>query len=199
MFNSLKIEFEENEEVIAVIRKHPICLAKPIFVLIFFLVLISFFLKFFLASLAGFIILLVILCILLGYSLSHFLLWYFDIFLVTNQRLIDIDQKGIFRKEISETSLDKIQDVTYEVNGIINTIFGLGSVKVQNAGSKSVIEIQSTRNPRAIQELISSLERVSEQSKEKEMSASELVSYIKKLDKEPLENKNGNSKEEEKE
>jgi len=158
MFNSLKIEFEENEEVIAVIRKHPICLAKPIFVLIFFLVLISFFLKFFLASLAGFIILLVILCILLGYSLSHFLLWYFDIFLVTNQRLIDIDQKGIFRKEISETSLDKIQDVKCQF-GIIGRIFGFGDLEIESAGTLGKIIFHFIPSPEKFQEIIQSAKK----------------------------------------
>lgn len=57
--------------------------------------------------------------------------------IVTNERLIDIDQKGLFNREVNILPIANIEDVTYKQNGIIGSIFNFGNVVVQSAGEES--------------------------------------------------------------
>lgn len=73
-----------------------------------------------------------------------FLVWtdyYLDVWIITNKRIIDIEQKGLFNRKISEFSIDRVQDVSIQVHGIIETLLKFGSIKVDTAGhSEFVIE-----------------------------------------------------------
>lgn len=60
--------------------------------------------------------------------------YFLDIWVVTNKRIIDIEQKGLFNREFSEFRLERIQDVTVEVKGILPTLLHYGDVHVQTAG-----------------------------------------------------------------
>jgi len=86
--------------------------------------------------------------------LLFFLVWwldfYFDILYVTNQRLIDTEQKGLFDRIISELSLLRVQDVTGEVKGLVPTLFGYGDVVVQTAGTAEQFVIRNVPNPHEI-------------------------------------------------
>ncbi len=59
--------------------------------------------------------------------------YYLDIWIVTNERIVAIEQKGMFNRVVSELRLDKIQDVSSEVRGVFPTMFDYGSVHVQTA------------------------------------------------------------------
>lgn len=68
--------------------------------------------------------------------MRFFALWsdhWLDVWLVTDQRIIDIEQKGFFSREVSSFPLERIQDVTYEVHGLIATWLHFGDVRVQTA------------------------------------------------------------------
>lgn len=69
---------------------------------------------------------------LLGYGYAY-MLWYFSIWIVTNERIRQINQKGIFKKTVVDLGLDKIQSVAYDVSGIRAGIFGYGTILVQTA------------------------------------------------------------------
>jgi hypothetical protein len=65
-----------------------------------------------------------------------FILWidyYLDAWIVTNERVINIEQRGFFTRKISELKLTKIQDVTSEIIGVIPTLFNYGNIYVQTA------------------------------------------------------------------
>ncbi|MHB1316265.1 MAG: PH domain-containing protein [Minisyncoccota bacterium] len=77
---------------------------------------------------------------LLSFWLSFAITWtkyYLDVWYVTEKRIIDVDQKKIFHREVSNLRFDKIQDVTVEVQGFIATWFDFGNVKVQTAAEDS--------------------------------------------------------------
>jgi uncharacterized membrane protein YdbT with pleckstrin-like domain len=54
---------------------------------------------------------------------------------VTDRRIVDIEQDGLFHRKISELSLDEIQDVSARVNGPFATLFHYGDVLIQTAGT----------------------------------------------------------------
>jgi hypothetical protein len=66
-----------------------------------------------------------------------FIDYYLDVWIITNKRIIDVEQRGFFSRVISEQKIENIQDVTSEIHGIIPTIFKFGTVHVQTAAEKS--------------------------------------------------------------
>jgi Bacterial PH domain len=73
--------------------------------------------------------------LLLSMFIMFFHNYYLSLQIVTSERIIDIDQKGLFLREVNELPIDNIEDVTYKQNGFWGTIFNYGDVIVQTAGS----------------------------------------------------------------
>jgi len=66
-----------------------------------------------------------------------FIIWtnyFLDMLIVTNKKVIDIEQKSLFSREISSFPLEKIQDITINIDGIIPTFLNFGDVYLQTAG-----------------------------------------------------------------
>ncbi len=57
--------------------------------------------------------------------------WYFSVFILTNQRFIQITQKGLFHRSVADINLQQIQSINYEINGIEQTLLGFGTIKMQ--------------------------------------------------------------------
>jgi len=89
--------------------------------------------------------------------ITSFMIWteyYLDIWLVTDQKLISVDQAGIFSRQISTVQLNKVQDVTVEVRGIIATFLKYGDVKIQTAGEEREFIIHKVANPSHVELVI---------------------------------------------
>jgi uncharacterized membrane protein YdbT with pleckstrin-like domain len=82
---------------------------------------------------------------------------------VTNDRILNIEQQGLFSRTVSELDLINIQDVTSEVKGIIPTIFNYGTVHVQTAGEAARFVFEQVPAPERIRQRI--LEMVTEDKK----------------------------------
>ena len=67
---------------------------------------------------------------------NNFIDYYLDVWIVTNERLTAIEQKGLFSRTVAELRYYRVQDVQSEVRGIIPTIFGYGNIMVQTAGTQ---------------------------------------------------------------
>jgi len=63
-----------------------------------------------------------------------FIDYYLNVYIITNERIIDIRQNGFFSRTISEQRLYRIQDVTSETKGVLPTIFRYGNIYIQTAG-----------------------------------------------------------------
>lgn len=57
--------------------------------------------------------------------------WYFSVYILTDQRFIQINQKGFFNKAVSDIQLFQIQSINYEVRGLEQTLLGFGTILVQ--------------------------------------------------------------------
>lgn len=129
----------DDEEVLYVFRKHPIVMRKgivwgslgllagPLYTLILTYAhasnppSLNFFYLSFLAS--------------IGLSALLFfpawMSWYYSVFIVTNQRFIQITQKGFFHRSVVDMGLNQIQMVNYEVSGLNETLLGFGTIMMQ--------------------------------------------------------------------
>lgn len=59
------------------------------------------------------------------------MMWYFTVYLVTNQRIRQITQRGFFGKDVVELRLSKIQNISYNIPGFSGEIFGFGTIVIQ--------------------------------------------------------------------
>jgi uncharacterized membrane protein YdbT with pleckstrin-like domain len=57
--------------------------------------------------------------------------WHFSVFIVTDQRFIQITQKGLFHRAVADIGLNQIQSINYEVKGLQETMLGFGTIKMQ--------------------------------------------------------------------
>lgn len=71
--------------------------------------------------------------------LYSYMLWYFSLYIVTDQRIRQISQKGFFKKTVVDLGLDRIQSISYGVPGIIAGIFGYGTILIQTGVGDLVI------------------------------------------------------------
>ena len=91
-----------------------------------------------------------------------FIIWidyYFDVWIVTNERIVNIEQKGLFSRGVSELELENIQDITVEVKGIIPTFLNYGNLYVQTAAEKERFIFRNVPNPYAIKDLVMNLQK----------------------------------------
>lgn len=132
--NKQQLDFDgqrDGEQLLFVFRRHIIAMRKG-----FYGLLIPFAisaippliwqdtLELFLLPLAG----LVLGSLIFSY---HFIMWYFTIYIVTDQRLRQITQKGFFGKDVVELRLSKIQNISYNIPGFSGEIFGFGTIVIQ--------------------------------------------------------------------
>lgn len=86
-----------------------------------------------------------------------FLIWidyYMDVWIITNERIVNIEQRGLFLREASDLEFSKIQDVTTDVVGLIPTILNYGDVYIQTAGEVERFKFRQVPDPYALKSLI---------------------------------------------
>ncbi|MBP5656763.1 PH domain-containing protein [Candidatus Saccharibacteria bacterium] len=76
----------------------------------------------------------------LGYS---YLLWYFSFYIVTNQRLRQTRQKGLFKKTVVDLSLENIQSASFGVPGMFGSMFNYGTILIQTGAGDLVLSMVS--------------------------------------------------------
>jgi hypothetical protein len=81
--------------------------------------------------------------------------YYLDVWYVTQKRIIDVEQKSLFHREISSLRFDKIQDLTINVKGLLATFLNFGDVQVQTAAENSEdFHMTNAANPERVRQII---------------------------------------------
>jgi uncharacterized membrane protein YdbT with pleckstrin-like domain len=62
--------------------------------------------------------------------------YYLDTWIITSRRIIDVEQNGLFDRHIAEIPLSRVQDITIEVKGLIETLLHFGTIRIQTAGER---------------------------------------------------------------
>jgi len=94
---------------------------------------------------------------------QEFLDYYLDTWIVTNQRIINIEQHGLFSRVASELNLHTVQDVTSKIKGFLHTMFDYGDLVIQTAGAEIVFQFKDIPEPDKVKRAI--LEMVDQQKK----------------------------------
>ena len=88
------------------------------------------------------------------FFLSNFVDYYLDAWIVTDDRILNVEQHGLFSRTISELDLVKIQDVTSEVKGFFPYLFNFGDVFIQTAGETRRFQFEQVPRPHEIRKHI---------------------------------------------
>ena len=86
----------------------------------------------------------------LVWGLLFFIAWlnyYLDVWIVTNERIINIKQLRLFDRVVSEQKLYRVQDVTWEIKGIMGNLLKYGNVFIQTAGTEERFTFEYIPDP----------------------------------------------------
>jgi|SRR3989344_499387 len=163
-----RAHLKTNEKIILVLRRHPfIIFAKILFWLMVALLPLIFHLTLekILADLFSNNLFLPI--VILFLSIYYLYLWlfifhsfvdyYLDIWIVTDERIINIEQRGLFDRVVSEQKLYRVQDVTSELKGIFSTMLDFGTVHIQTAGEQARFIFKQVPKPYNVARKITTL------------------------------------------
>jgi len=143
-----------DEDVIFVVKRHPWVLASAGFISIALVIVLVLFILFFgLSHITAFIIIAIVLFFLI-FGFYQWFVYNNYLYVLTNQRIIIIEQKGLFGRKITEAELEKIQNMTVEVKGAIGTLLNFGNVTLRTAGIDPVMVMYNVDNPYEVQQKI---------------------------------------------
>jgi|GEM_PF-335199 len=81
--------------------------------------------------------------------------YYLDHWVITNHRIMSIDQQGFFDRRVASLHLNRIQDVLTDIEGILGELFGFGTLSVETAGDdQSRFRIYGVANAKGVRDLI---------------------------------------------
>jgi len=83
--------------------------------------------------------------------------WHFSVFIVTDQRFMQITQKRLFHRSVADLALAQIQSVNYEVSGLQETLLGFGTIRMQTYVGD--LTIHDVHHPAKIQKKLLSVLR----------------------------------------
>jgi uncharacterized membrane protein YdbT with pleckstrin-like domain len=132
-----------DERVVLVFRQHPVVMRRPLIYGLLAIMLSVLPLDFILSGPLYPTLLKVVIIVpvlVLMYWFYHWIGWYYSVYIVTDQRLIRIRQKGFFNREVSEVGFDKIQSINYHIKGLQAALLKFGDITVQTYTSDWVLK-----------------------------------------------------------
>lgn len=160
---------EDNEKVLIVTRKHWFYLMTPfligggfsIIAIILFILLKKTGPNSFIYLLPE-IILSISILFFITYSYTSWLLRYFNVVILTDENIVEIEQIGLFSRKISVLDLDQVEDVTFGQHGIIQSTLDYGNLEIQTAGELRNFIFNNISDPDGFQRKIMELKELEE-------------------------------------
>jgi membrane protein YdbS with pleckstrin-like domain len=141
-----------NENVAMVVSYHAWLLMPIVYAWLVLVAIISGLMLFFGASqVTSYAI---VIAIIVGVTLSFYrwFLWNNSKYIVTNQRIIRLNQLGMFNREISEAEIDRIQEISTDIKGPIHTLLNFGTIRIKTASDESRVDLVNVVDPYDIQQ-----------------------------------------------
>ncbi|KKS96236.1 MAG: hypothetical protein UV71_C0001G0110 [Microgenomates group bacterium GW2011_GWC1_43_13] len=152
---------EDKEKIILMLRQHPVVNVKWIFTTLLLLTGPTFLSIFGIFSLLpeGFSLVITLAWYLVtsAYAIEGFLNWYFNVYFVTTEEIIDVDFFNLLGKRVSVADLDKIQDVSYSTHGVLGTVLNFGDVQIQTAAEITEFRFESVPSPERVAKFLDDL------------------------------------------
>lgn len=153
---------DKNEKIILVLRQHLITQVKGSLVLLLAIFLIPSLLSF-----SGFLDILPLkflsafnvfwMIISFGLVTQSFLIWFFNVYIITDERVIDVDFASMIYRNVSSAKIENIEDVTAQTTGPLAAVFDYGTILIQTAGEKTQFEFDHVPQPAKVTKLLNEL------------------------------------------
>jgi len=157
-------ESEEGEQILLLLRAHLVTNVPWILITIGLLVfpiilipLLSAAGGFGIGAGAGFVFFLFWYATTATYAFLNFLYWYFNVYIVTNERIIDTDWYSVVVRKVSSTQIAKLQDVNAVQVGALQGIFDYGNVRIETAAEEENFEFENVPHPQLVAKQINEL------------------------------------------
>lgn len=89
-----------------------------------------------------------------------------DVWIVTNDRIIDSLQLGLFRRKVSELHLESIQDISVNTSGILQSSMDYGNIEIQTGATAQRFLFEDVPHPIAVKDKIMETARILEDTRE---------------------------------
>lgn len=96
----------------------------------------------------------------LAYIIESFLHWYFNIYIVTNHHLVDINFWNLLYRDITEVRLNDVESARTHIRGVLGPLFNYGDVIIETAAERQNIQFLQVPNPDIVAERIQDLQEV---------------------------------------
>ena len=120
----------ENENLLFIFRRHMIAMRKGFYLLVVPLAVLSIPPLIWQNNIYLFLLPLIGLAIGMVLFMYHFILWYYSIYIVTDQRIRQVTQGGFFKKDVIDLRLSKVQSISYNIPGFSGDIFHFGTLVI---------------------------------------------------------------------
>lgn len=155
------IQLKPEEEMLETARAHAAAvLPKLVLVGVWFVAPFLFVFPLWQQGTAGMIFFLALTISAAMFGFRIFYKWHNSMMVMTDRRIFDIEQKGLFDRVVSEVPLERVDDVNYEIKGVWATIFGYGSLHVYVQGAGADLMWKRLRRPSRLQNIINDARHV---------------------------------------
>jgi hypothetical protein len=172
MIRPKKVSFEtqeKEEKVILLARQHLITNVRWIFVAVLMLFGPTFIFmvypEFFSSLRYQSLITLIWYLLTFSFVFQHFLRWFFNVNIITDERVVDIDFPSLLYRDISSTKIDMIQDISVKMGGFVRSLFNYGDVHIQTAAEQKEFIFEAIAQPERVIEILNELIVEEEQEK----------------------------------
>ena len=151
----------DGENVLLLLRKHPATQIPKVLGVLFMLIMPLFFGQVgFYGQITGNLqtsIVLLWYLLTMGYALESFLTWFYNVYIVTDERIIDIDFLSLIYRNVSAAKLDKVEDITAVTSGAVQSLFDFGTVQIQTAAERTEFEFEDVPQPTKVTQFLNEM------------------------------------------
>lgn len=92
-----------------------------------------------------------------AYAYISFITWYYDVFIISQKRIVDIDFSDLIYHHMAITKIELVQDVIYSQTGFLRSFFNYGNLFIQTAGNNPNFDALAIPQPAKAAHIISNL------------------------------------------
>jgi membrane protein YdbS with pleckstrin-like domain len=142
-----------DEDIILIKRQHPWVLARTglLIILILFVALLPLLMP---GGGSGLKLLALGVGVALVIGLMRFYIWFHTIYILTNHRVVGVEQQKLLLRQVAEVPLENIQNITHIKKGVGQNMFDFGDLQIQTSGSKVAMEVVNVDGPLETQQKI---------------------------------------------
>ncbi len=97
---------------------------------------------------------------------QNFMSWFYNVYIVTDERVVDVDFYGLFYKDVKTAQISRLEDANYTQRGMLASFFNYGTVMVETASEQrtgdmvegsGAFDFENVPNPNEVVKVISEL------------------------------------------